>query len=158
MPSPTFPGIYQRWGNESEILSGIKNGQFFGFIVADVTTPPEVFEKISHLNFPPIIQRGKIDEPQISEYMLGRCRARGKKLPQETLVQTYNATQLLIYSPTVQFYMDLGLQVSNVTKFIQFLPTRPLEDFVKKITEGRISAVKDGNESLGCAYKVIGNS
>ena len=119
---------------------------------------PEVFEKIKSLNFPPVIQRGSIDESKISEYMLGRCRDRSKKLPQETLIQTYNASQLLIYSPTVQFYLDLGLKISKISKFIQYIPTKPLENFVQKITQGRIDAVKSGNESLGTSYKLVGNS
>ena len=64
----------------------------------------------------------------------------------------------MIYTPTAQFYMNLGLEISNVSKFIQFLPTKPLEDFVQKITKGRIDAEKSGNKSLGLAYKIIGNS
>ena len=89
--------------------------------------------------------------------MKNRCEARETKLPQETLIQTYNAKQLMIYSPTVLFYMELGLEISNVTKFIQFIPTKPLKGFVDKITQGRISAVESGNESLGTSYKIIGN-
>ena len=140
------------------MLSGIKSGELFGFLVADVKTPPEILAKIKNLNFPPIIKRGEIDEDMVSSYMLGRCRARNKKFPQKTLLQTYNADQLLIYTPTAQFYMNLGLEISNVSKFIQFLPTKPLEDFVQKITKGRIDAEKSGNKSLGLAYKIIGNS
>ena len=123
-----------------------------------MSTPSHVLEKIKGLNFPPVIHREKIDETMVSEYMLGRCRAREKKFPQETLVQTYNAKQIMIYSPTAQFYLQLGLKISNVSEFFQFLPSQPLEKFVKKITKGRIDAVKSGNESLGTAYKIIGNS
>ena len=94
----------------------------------------------------------------VSPYMLERCRARDKKFPQETLIQTYNAEQLMIYTPTAQFYLKLGLEISNVTEFFQYLPTQPLEAFVQKITKGRVDAVKSGNESLGTAYKIIGNS
>ena len=156
--SPSFPDVYNNFSTESKILDGIKNDQLFGFIVADVTTPPDVLEKILPLNFPPIIHRAEIDETMVSDYMKTRCEARERKLPQETLVQTYHAKQLLIYTPTVQFYLQLGLQVTNVTKFIQYLPTKPLNAFVEKITKGRIDAVKSGNDSLGTAYKIIGNS
>ena len=135
----------------------IKNKQLFGFIVADVRTPDNILEEILPLNFPPIIQRGIIDDSMISPYMKNRCEARETKLPQETLIQTYNAKQLMIYSPTVLFYMELGLEISNVTKFIQFIPIKPLKGFVDKITQGRISAVESGNESLGTSYKIIGN-
>ena len=157
-PSPSFPDIYNIFSNEKKLLSQIEKNQIFGFIVADVTTPADVLEKILPLNFPPIIHRAKIDETMLSEYMKSRCEARERKLPQETLIQSYHAKQLMIYTPTVQFYLELGLKITNVTKFIQFLPTKPLDAFVDKITKGRINAVKDGNDSLGCAYKVIGNA
>ena len=157
IPSPTFPQIYQTFTTENNILQGIKKKQLFGFIVADIQTPEDVLEKILPLNFPSIIQRGTIDDSMISPYMKGRCEARETKLPQETLIQTFNAKQLMIYTPTVLFYMELGLKISNVTKFIQFIPTKPLEGFVDKITQGRISAVESGNESLGTSYKIIGN-
>ena len=153
-----FPDIYNVFSNEKKILKGIEDDNLFGFLVADVTTPADVLEKILPLNFPPIIHRGSIDETMTSEYMRARCEANNKKLPQETLIQTYNAKQIMIYSPTARFYLQLGLKISNVTKFIQFLPTRPLKSFVEKITNGRINAVKSGNDSLGTAYKIIGNS
>ena len=126
--------------------------------MADVTTPAHILEKIKDLNFPPVIRRAKIDESMVSDYMLERCRDRERKFPQETLIQTYHGKQLLIYTPTAQFYMKLGLKISNVSEFFQYIPTEPLENFVEKITKGRIDAVKSQNESLGTAYKIIGNS
>ena len=158
MASPTFPDIYNKFSNEANILAGIEKDDLFGFIVADVETPPDVLEAILPLNFPPVIHRADIDETMLSEYMQSRCDARDKKLPQTTLVQTYHGKQLMIYSPTVQFYLKLGLKVKNITKFIQFLPVRPLDKFVETITKGRIEAVKSGNDSLGTAFKIIGNS
>ena len=158
LPSPSFPDVYQNFSSEQKILNGIENSDLFGFIVADVSTPDEVLEKILPLNFPPIIHRAEIDESMVSDYMKNRCNARDRKLPQETLVQTYHAKQLMMYTPTAKFYLQLGLKISNVSKFIQFIPTQPLESFVEKITQGRINAVKSGNDSLGTAYKIIGNS
>ena len=158
LPTPGFPDILNTFSKEKQIISGIQKDELFGFIVADVQTPPEVLEKIKELNFPPIIHRQKIDESMVSGYMFERCQDRERKFPQETLVQTFHADQLMIYTPTEKFYLDLGLKISNVTAFFQYLPTQPLEDFVQKITQGRIDAVKSGNESLGTAYKIIGNS
>ena len=157
LTSPSFPDVYQNFSSEQKILDGIEKNDLFGFVVADVTTPPDVLEKILPLNFPPIIHRAEIDESMVSDYMKKRCEARDRKLPQETLVQTYHAKQLMIYTATLKFYLELGLKISNVSKFIQFIPTQPLESFVEKITQGRINAVKSGNESLGTAYKIIGN-
>ena len=74
-----------------------------------------------------------------------------------TLMQTFHGKQLMIYSPTALFYLKLGLKISNVTKFIQYVPSNPMARFVQEITKGRIEATKSGSESLSSAYKIIGN-
>ena len=53
-----------------------------------------------------MIHRGTIDETMISEYMRERCLARDTKFPQETLIQTYHAEGILIYSETARFYLE----------------------------------------------------
>ena len=155
--TPFLPGILQKWSKEKQLLEGIKEGEFFGFAVCDVVCPDDVYEKIKSINFPPVIQRGIIDEDLLSPYMSERCKARNYKLPQKTLIQTYNATQILLYTPVIQFYLELGLEIKNISKFIQYKPTKPLEPFVQKIVEGRIKAAEDGNGPLELAYKIIGN-
>ena len=152
-----MPLILQTFGNAKQILKGIKDGTLFGYIVADVATPPEVFEKIKWINFPPVIQRQDIDECHLSEYMKSRVKAENVKLPRTTVVQSYNGQQSLLFSPLVAFYLKLGLVVSNITLFIQFEPHIVLEEFVNKITEGRIAAIESNNSSLGRAFKDTGN-
>lgn len=155
--TPDLPLIMNTFGNERELLNAIRNDNIFGFCVCDVSTPPDVFKQIKHLNFPPVIRREVIDENLLSPYMAERCAKRGYKLPQKTLIQCYNGSQLLLFTPMIQFYMEIGLVITNVTRFIQYRPAIIFEKFVEKITSGRISAKKSGNESLELAYKIIGN-
>ena len=42
----------------------------------------------------------------LSDYMRERVEARNTKLPQETLIQSYNAEDILVYSETVRFYLE----------------------------------------------------
>lgn len=156
--TPYLPQILSKFSNEKTLLAGIQSEKLFGFAVCDVTCPDNVFENIKSINFPPVIQRGIIDEDLLSPYMAERCKSREYKLPQKTLIQTYNGKQLLLYTPVIKFYIDLGLVISNVTKFIQYKAATPLEPFVSKITEGRIAACEAGNGPLELAYKIIGNS
>ena len=158
MNTPSLPLILNSWGTQIEILAGIEYNELFGFIIADISTPDEVYEKIKWINFPPLICRDSIDESMLSPYMLSRCKKRGTKLPQKTLIQVYNSKQLLLYTPLVRFYIKLGLRISNISKFIQYKPSHVFSKFVDKITDGRIRANKEGNKSLELAYKIIGNS
>ena len=80
------------------------------------------------------------------------------KIGAETLIQTFHGKQVLLYTPLAKFYLELGMQLTNITLFLQYRPGRVLDDFVQKITTGRIAAKKAGNASLELAYKIIGNS
>ena len=156
--TPIFPKIMNRGGNEQIILDGIKKDELFGFIVADATTPPDVLEKIKDLNFPPIIQRMDITKDHLSTYMNDRAEAMNTKFPKTTVVQTYHGQQLLLFTPLVQFYLKLGLEITNITSFIQYLPYKCLAPFMNKVTEMRIQAAYDDEETKGNSAKLIGNS
>ena len=125
-PSVSFPDIYRFSASEKHLLNLIKTNSVFGFVHCDVRqglkseiydyhkfhfltltrTPPAVFEKIKDLNFPPVIHRAEINEDMLSDYMRERCEARNTKLPQETLIQSYNADDILVYTETARFYLE----------------------------------------------------
>ena len=147
----------QTFGTSNQILNGVKDGSLFGYLVCDVHTPAEVFDKISWINFPPVIQRMEVTSAHLSSYMKERVTKENIKLPRSTVVQTYNGKQLLLFSPIVKFYLKLGLVITNITKFVQYEPHVVLEDFVTQITDGRISAIESGNSALGSSYKNTGN-
>ena len=156
-PTKNMPLVLQTFGNARQIIKGIKDGSLFGYIVADVITPQDVYEKIQWINFPPVIQRKDIDKCNLSDYMKTRVEAENVKLPRTTVIQSYNGKQLLLFTPLVAFYLKLGLMVNNITMFVQYEPHVVLDEFVQKITEGRISAIDSNNSSLGRAFKDTGN-
>lgn len=143
--------------DEEFLLTEIKHERVFGFIVADVTCPQHVYEEIAHMNFPPIIKRMNLTEKHVSNYMKGRAAAAGRKMEQETVVQTYNGQGILMLTSMAAFYMRLGLVVSNVKQFTQYRAEKCLEEFVNKITDGRINSIDAKKESLANAFKTVGN-
>ena len=68
-----------------------------------------------------------ITEEHVTDYMLKRMKERNRKLPINTLVQTYNGEDQMILTDLLIFYMDLGLEVSNVTEFVQYFPAKILK-------------------------------
>ena len=157
LETPGMPRILKSGGKESEIIEGIENDELYGFCLCDIETPNDVIDEILHLNFPPIIQRMDITEEHLSQYMEGRTTHENTKLPRNTVVQTFNGKQLLLFTPLIKFYMGLGMKISNITKFIQYRPAVALNDFVASITDGRIKAIEDQKKSLGLAFKTVGN-
>ena len=121
---PTEPPRIFYNDTEKSLLAAIQRGEVFGFVLADVITPDNIREGFGSFLFPPVVRRMDIDESNMSEYMKKVCVEEGKKLEFNTLVQTYNCKQELLMTPLVKMYMDRGMIVKNVTKFIQYTAGR----------------------------------
>ena len=107
--------------NESSLLQAIQTEEVFGFIVADVETPQNVIDSFGSFLFPPVIKRLKIKSEMLSPYMKQLCDQELINIEKkdETIVQTYNGKQLLLLTSMVKLYMDRGMIIKNVTKFVQ---------------------------------------
>ena len=117
-PATALPRILLK-DTEASLLEAIQNESIFGFVLCDVETPEEIRSQFGSFLFPPIIQKMEIDESYLSPYMLNIAEKEGQKVKRTTLVQTYNCKQQLFMSPLIKMYLDRGLIVRNITKFIQ---------------------------------------
>ena len=116
--TPTSFGRILCRDNEESLLNAIRNESVFGFVVADVSTDESLANELCDdgFLFPPIIQRADLDESFFSPYMKERFLIEQEKMSRTTVVQRFNGTQLLLMTPLVKFYLDLGLKVTNITK------------------------------------------
>jgi hypothetical protein len=157
--TPLIPNILKNNQTEQDILNGIRSGKLFGYIVADVNTPEDIAKKLQ--NFPPIIKRAKITDQHLSEYMRSRIKLEKpnlKKFKRETIIQCFNATDHLMMTPLAKYYLEKGLKISNIKKFIQYIPSECLAPFVSLVTKMRIDAEKNKMPTKGNTAKIYGNS
>ena len=145
---------------ESTLLKAIEHNKIWGFAVCDIETPEEVRREMTSAGFlfPPVIRRMEVDETMMSEYMKKRFMQEHKKMNVSTVVQCFNAKQELIMTPLLQKYMQLGMKVSNITRFIQFQPGKALDPFAEKVYRMRCEATHEKDESKACTAKLFGNS
>ena len=144
--------------DEKSLLEEIRKGEIYGFAVCDVTTPVELIKKMGNFMFPPIIDRKDITEDMLSPYMKQRLLETDRKPPKSAIVQVYNGKQILVLSSLLQFYMEQGMVVSNVTKFIQYIGAPVLEPFTKKVVELRVQATHEKDAAKSLTAKLMGNS
>ena len=52
-------------------------------------------------------------------------------------------------TPLIEFYLKLGLEISNVTQFVQYIPGKVLEPFTKKVYNMRCQATREKDEAKG---------
>ena len=106
---------------ESTLLQAVRDEEVFGFLVADVETPQTIIDSFGSFLFPPVIQRMEIKTDMLSDFMRKVCLDEGVNIDARgpTPVQTYHGKQQLLMSSMVKLYLDRGMIIKNVTKFIQ---------------------------------------
>ena len=116
--------------NEQSLLDSIKSDRVYGFLVCDVETPKNLIESYGDFLFPWVIKRHTVTQDILSAYTRSQCSSEDDF---ETVIQCYNGKQLFILSTVAKFYMAIGVEISNVTKFIQYVPNKALQPFVNKV-------------------------
>lgn len=61
-------------------------------------------------------------------------------------------------TPLMKFYLELGLKIRNVTKFVQFVGAKTLRPFANKVYTMRCEATVEKDESKQTTAKLFGNS
>ena len=161
--TPDLHDILKISSTEQDIIEGIRSGKIFGFILCDISSPEEITEEMS--DFPPLINRLKLTDEHLTPFMKKQVKLEYpnlKKFERETLVQCFNAKDHLLLTTLAQFYLEKGLSISNITKFIQYTPRKSLTPFVDHVTKMRIDAETHkvpGKPSMkGNTAKIYGNS
>ncbi len=158
-PATSIPDILKSKQTEEDLLDGIREGRLYGFIVCDVWSPPEVIEALH--DFPPIIKRMELTDEHLSPYMRDRIYTNNPKMKsfkRTTLVQGFTAKEHLLLTSLAKYYMAKGIVLSNVKRFIQYVPRKCLSPFVEHVTKMRIEAELNGETTKGNTAKIYGNS
>ena len=145
---------------ESSLEAGIISGEIFGFAVLDVETPEHLIKEYEEAGFlfPLVIRRAEINEQHLSTYMKERFAEESAKVNRTTVIQCYHGSQIMAFSPVIQFWISRGMKISNITKFYQFIPGKALKPFADKVYKMRCEATYEKDESKGNTAKIFGNS
>ncbi len=155
----SIPDILKRNQSERDIIDGIRSGRLYGFIICDIQTPQNVIEELK--DFPPVIKRMTITEAHLTDYMADRIKMEkptAGNFQRKTLVQCFHATDHLLLTTLAQYYLQKGLVISNITRFIQYVPKKCLSPFVTHVTDMRIAAERENLRTKGDTAKNYGNS
>ena len=157
---PTLMPNILRTDTEATLIDSILKGEMYGFLVCDIQCSDGLARDLSSggFLFPPVIERQNLTEEHFSDYMKSRFINEQRKLEKNTVVQKFNGKQVFIMTDLAKFYMDLGLKISNVTKFVQYIGAKTLLPFADKVYEMRVSATHEKDEAKSMTAKLFGNS
>ena len=156
--TPLIPDILKDKQTEDDIRRGVQSGRLFGFLLCDVESPPEVIEQRKH--FPPVLKREKIGFDHLTSFMREQVRREKPglvKFERETLIQCFHAKEHLLMTPLAKYYLDNGIKITNIKKFVQYIPRRCLAPFVEHVTTMRIDAELNKMPTKGKTAKDFGN-
>ena len=152
-------GRSQRSEEKDKLIQNVLNDKLFGFFQVDIEVPEQLLDKFSE--FSPLFILSEVREDQIPQHMqdykinTGRKKIKNNK----KLLGVMKAEKILPYSKLLKWYLNHGLQVTKIHKYISYTSGRPFKWFPEEVSGARRAADQDKNKKqLGDTAKLKGNS
>ena len=146
-------------GEKNEIIQNVLNDKLFGFFEVDIEVPEQKRKRFSE--FCPLFVISEVYEEQIPQHMKDYKINTGRKMIKNNkkLLGVMKAEKILLYSPLLKWYLNHGLQVTKIHRYISYTSGRPFKWFPEEVSSARRAADQDKNKKqLGDTAKLKGNS
>ena len=144
---------------KDKLIQNVLNDKLFGFFEVDIEVPEQKRKRFSE--FCPLFILDEVPEEQIPQHMkdyqinTGRKKIKNNK----KLLGVMKAEKILIYSPFLKWYLNHGMQVTKIHRYISYISGRPFKWFPEEVSSARRDADNDKNKKqLGDTAKLKGNS
>ena len=144
---------------KDEIIQNVLNDKLFGFFQVDIEVPEQKRKRFSE--FCPLFVISEVSEDQIPQHMKDYKINTGRKMIKNNkkLLGVMKAEKILLYSPLLKWYLNHGLQVTKIHRYISYTSGRPFKWFPEEVSSARRAADQDKNKKqLGDTAKLKGNS
>jgi len=148
--------LEEKWQlSEAAIVEAVSNGLLFGVVECDLHVPESLRGKFSEMC--PIFKNVEVALKDVGDFM----KAYGEKHgigTRKCLIGSLHATQILLATPLLRWYLSHGLQVTKVHQVIQFRPEACFRRFADEVTTARRKGDADPSKALlGDMFKLLGN-
>ena len=146
-------------GEKDEIIQNVLNDELFGFFEVDIEVLDQLRDKFSE--FCPLFVISEVSEDQIPQHMKDYKINTGRKMIKNNkkLLGVMKAEKILLYSPLLKWYLNHGLQVTKIHRYISYTSGRLFKWFPEEVSSARRAADQDKNKKqLGDTAKLKGNS
>ena len=144
---------------KDKLIQNVLNDKLFGFFQVEIEVPEQLQKHFSE--FCPLFVISEVPEEQIPQHMkdyqinTGRKKIKNNK----KLLGVMKAEKILLYSPLLKWYLNHGLRVTKIHRYISFTSSRPFAWFPEEVSSARRDTDNDKNKKqLGDTAKLKGNS
>ena len=144
---------------QDKIIQNVLNDKLFGFFEVDIEVPEQKRKRFSE--FCPLFVISEVPEDQIPQHMKDYKINTGRKMIKNNkkLLGVMKTEKILLYSPLLKWYLNHGLQVTKIHRYISYTYGRPFKWFPEEVSSARRAADQDKNKKqLGDTAKLKGNS
>ena len=144
---------------KDELIQNVLNDKLFGFFQVDIKVPEQLLDKFSE--FSPLFILAEVPGDQIPQHMRDYKINTGRKMIKNNkkLLGVMKTEKILLYSPLLKWYLNHGLQVTKIHRYISYTSSRPFAWFPEEVSSARRDADQDKNKKqLGDTAKLKGNS
>ena len=155
---PEFYRKHPKEVGKNEIMEGVRDGTFYGFLVVDINTPQHLRERYD--SFPPLFANTNINHDDLGPLMKAYVEENNIQVKDRRyLMSGFEAREILLSSNLLAFYLKLGLVVTKIYQTVSYVKTYCFESFVDDVTHHRKEAMRDKDKKMiGELFKLIGNS
>ena len=114
----------------------IKRGKLFGVVGCSLEVTEEMYPYFK--DFPPIFKNCEVRRDDIGEHMK-EFAERNKLLRRhrKMLISSFKLERRPVITPILLFYLENGVVLKDVFWFLQYIPRRCFESFVKNVSDSR---------------------
>ena len=151
-----FP--YRRPLSEEQLLQGIIDGRFFGYVQCDIEVSEHLRSYFS--NFPPIFKNTVVSGEDIGTLMREYAeRENIMPQPKRMLISRFILLNGTIITPLLLFYLQLRLVCRKIHRFVQNTPRKCINNFVESAVDARRQGDENPNSSVVAeTMKLLANS
>ena len=150
-----FP--YRRSVAAEQLLEEIKKGKLFGYVQCDNEVPENLKSKF--VNFPPIFKNTLVSRSDIGDLM--KNYAEVEKLlsqPRKMLIFCFTLQNGTLITPLLLFYLQLGLFVTKIDRFVEYTPKKCFNSFVQSAVDARRQSDENQNSGVVAETMLLANS
>ena len=152
----SFP--YKRPLREERLLERIRSGNLFRYVQCDIAVPDEL--KKVFANFPPSFRNTNVGRHDIGLLMKDYAEKEGLLCqPRKRLISSYFLENGTLITPLLLFYLDLGLVCKTTYRFVENIPVKCFNKFVRSAVNAHREGDEKPNSSVVAeTMKLLANS
>ena len=160
--------LYQRSLSEEQLMQEIIGGRLFGYVQCDLKVPEHL--KAYFANFPAVFKNTVVSRNDIGALMKEYAEREGiLSQPRRMLITSFHLKTGTIITPSLLYYLHLGLECTKNHQFVQCTPKKCFNIFLQSAVKDRRQRDEKPNTSIvtetmeflsnsSCGYQIMDQS